>query len=478
MSTIDSNKSSSIIGPLNFVDPQSKHIKLNEVVDVPCLFCDTQYQFNKDVDNYLAHLFLAHRFVIGDVHQISILVDYLNYWQQKFKGKLNPSHLHILFYQNCNLIVNADNDQLVDFCTVLLLDQLPDGRPSKAEKYYLLSNDLPEDYDLRKKLHIKQLEAVLTQHQFERSDQSFERDCLLCRDIIKPNRAAFVQHLFVKHFLQLGKSENLVFIDELIDDLQTKLEQFICLFCERTFRDRITLKEHMRKKGHKRINPDNKAYDRYFLVNYQTRTDPQALHKYGKISPSHLRKPRAAPLTLTTAPVSQSFADASKVFQSDCSDSDWSDWEGEKQSLTCLFCPKSSVDFKKFKCHLKSEHTMDFDGVMSGLTFYQKVKVVNYIRRLVHTMQCIGCDEKFETSGGLLKHMETDGHFSIGKKDGWDQPEYFFPTYEDDAVLFHLEDSNEYNAVDDDASVVISEESKVTINADAEALSKERLLSF
>lgn len=342
----------------------------------------------------------------------------------------------------------------------------------------MLSNDLPEDYELRKKLHIKQLEAVLTQHQFERSDQSFERGCLYCRDIITPNRHAFVQHLFGKHFLHLGKSENLVFIDELIDHMQSKLEQHICLFCEKFFKDRITLKNHMRKKGHKRINPDIKAYDRYFLVNYQTRTDPQALHKYGKVSAA-LNAADAPTQAIAAAVDGQSFADASKLFQSDCSDSDWSDWQGEKQSLTCLFCPRTSVDFKKFKCHLKMEHTMDFDAVMDGLTFYQKVKVVNYIRRLVHTMQCISCDEKFESSGELLKHMESEGHWSIGRKECWDQPEYFFPTYEDDAVLFNLEDSNEYNnAVDDDASVVISEESKVTINVDAEALSKERLLSF
>lgn len=86
--TVDSKTSSSIIGPLKFDDPQSsKLVKLNEIVDVQCLFCDAQYQFNKDVDAYLAHLFLAHRFVIGDVQQISILVDYLCHWRQKFQGK-------------------------------------------------------------------------------------------------------------------------------------------------------------------------------------------------------------------------------------------------------------------------------------------------------------------------------------------------------------------------------------------------------
>ena len=41
-----------------------------------------------------------------------------------------------------------------------------------------------------------------------------------------------------------------------------------CLYCERLFRDRPTLKEHMRKKQHKKINPRNKLYDRFYVINY------------------------------------------------------------------------------------------------------------------------------------------------------------------------------------------------------------------
>lgn len=41
-----------------------------------------------------------------------------------------------------------------------------------------------------------------------------------------------------------------------------------CLYCERTFRDHTTLKEHMRKKLHKKINPKNKSYDKFYVINY------------------------------------------------------------------------------------------------------------------------------------------------------------------------------------------------------------------
>lgn len=44
--------------------------------------------------------------------------------------------------------------------------------------------------------------------------------------------------------------------------------RLLCLYCEKTFKDRFTLKEHMRKKLHKKLNPNNKEYDQFYLVNY------------------------------------------------------------------------------------------------------------------------------------------------------------------------------------------------------------------
>ncbi|KAK2488719.1 hypothetical protein MC885_001349, partial [Smutsia gigantea] len=41
-----------------------------------------------------------------------------------------------------------------------------------------------------------------------------------------------------------------------------------CLYCEKTFRDKNTLKDHMRKKQHRRINPKNREYDRFYVINY------------------------------------------------------------------------------------------------------------------------------------------------------------------------------------------------------------------
>lgn len=75
-------------------------------------------------------------------------------------------------------------------------------------------------------------------------------------------------HLTSDHNIRLGNPQNLVYIDDLINKIEEKLNALQCLYCEKTFPDRNTLKDHMRKKQHKRINPTNCAYDKYYSINY------------------------------------------------------------------------------------------------------------------------------------------------------------------------------------------------------------------
>lgn len=66
----------------------------------------------------------------------------------------------------------------------------------------------------------------------------------------------------------MGNPHNLVFIDDLIEKIDQKFNDLTCLYCDKVFPEKHTLKEHMRKKLHKRINQENKEYDKYFMVNY------------------------------------------------------------------------------------------------------------------------------------------------------------------------------------------------------------------
>lgn len=422
---------STVVGPLNFSKDWTTPppTRLADDTSVVCMFCDNVYNFQTENarDQYLAHLYMIHRLVIADVDDISCLVSYNRYWREQFRE--NP---------------------VEKFCSAMLLNQLPDGTPATNEKYYLLSDVEPLDYGLRQRLKREMMELVLARHQFERTDKNFNRGCLYCRDFRAEARGELIEHLYAKHFLLLGKAENLIFVDELIDTVQDKLNKLICLFCEKVFKDRPTLKEHMRKKGHKRINPENKCYDRFFLVNYRNDRLKKAESKQVAVHP----RPRE-----------------SSPFHSEDSDSDWSDWYGEAQETTCLFCAISKFKIEDLKSHMKSQHNFDFDTQTAGLSFYQRVKVVNYIRRQMHTLKCVCCQQEFTSLDLLVEHLKGNNHYTIGEQHCWDQPSYFFPTYEDDQFLCHPEDDSPDQS--DDSSVVISEKVNVNVSTEAESLSLE-----
>lgn len=157
---------------------------------------------------------------------------YIHYWGVKFK-----------------------EEPITTFCTTILMDCTPDGKPSKNEVYYLLSDCISEDRTLRDELHRARLvrsvekkwsfheigtkfvppnfsvkELVLSQQAQERSDTNFKRGCIFCRTEFTGLRSDYLKHLSQKHNVQLGKPENLVFIDQLLDRIQRSIERWTKIF--------------------------------------------------------------------------------------------------------------------------------------------------------------------------------------------------------------------------------------------------------
>lgn len=223
----------------------------------------------------------------------------------------------------------------------------------------------------------------------------------------------------------------------------------------------------MRKKGHKRINPNRREYDKFFLINYNRTTPPPTQRKQ--------QQNRQRRKTLEEHSGSVDFDKHFARQDSDGEhDSDWSDWAGEGEStvIKCLYCAQEEVQFSTLKKHMLQTHRFDFDSTTSSLNFYQKIKVVNYVRRQLCLLRCVSCDLQFDDLNLLGEHMEQESHCGIGERAKWDKPEFFFPYMENDGLLCVLDDS----AGDDlDADVVriISEDSLAQINKDAERLSLE-----
>ena len=375
-----------------------------EAAPLPCLCCSAEFAA-AERDALSAHLLSEHRLVVADLALVADLAQYCRYWAPRLR---TPA-------------------QLKEYCFTVLTNTGPtDAVPS--EEYFLLSPKLDEDRLLRERLQRARLERVLARQQRERT-MTFSRGCLFCRLQYSGRLAGFFDHLAEDHNFGVGRPDNIVFGPEFIDAIEAKLEALRCLFCDGAFRDRATLKEHMRKKQHKKINPAHTAFDRFYVINYL---------EFGKGWQELQQERDEGPPT---------------GFDEPGSDDDWSDWqEAPSSGAVCLFCDFATVDVDALSAHMRAEHQFDFPELKSRLrlSFYQQVKLVNYIRRQMVERACLFCQETLPTRATLLEHLRAADHLRVPEPAVWDQPQYFFPTYENDSLLYALEEAD---GADDDVPV-------------------------
>ncbi|WAR26888.1 ZN277-like protein [Mya arenaria] len=214
-------------------------------------------------------------------------------------------------------------------------------------------------------------------------------------------RSDLFNHMAEDHSFNVGQPDNLVFTNEFLDILEEKLNSLQCLYCEKVFRDKTVLKEHMRKKQHRKINPRNTLYDKFYVINYlELGKNWENIHKERDITECD--------------------------FEDTESEDEWAGWEETDGQAVCLYCQFSSSSTDKLRLHMQELHDFDLHELKLrlNLTYYQQVKLVNYIRRQVHLGVCIGCGEKFGERSVLLDHMHHSGHSSsVPDTSEWDQPQ-------------------------------------------------------
>ncbi|XP_041072040.1 zinc finger protein 277 [Carcharodon carcharias] len=363
---------------------------------LPCIFCEDCYPAEEQ-EKLLGHLIIEHKLVIADVKLIVDFRRYVLYWKKRFIEQ-----------------------PVTDFCSVIRTNS--QASEDEQADYYLLCDVLPEDRVLREQLQQKRLEEVLEQQQQERNDSNFARICMFCNEEFAGNRAILFNHMAKDHSFNVGLPDNIVYCNEFLDLVQKKMDNLQCLYCEKTFRDKNTLKDHMRKKQHRRINAKNHEYDKFYTINY---------------------------LELGKNWVEVQSEDDREMIEEQ--DDDWSDWQGPPVCAVCLFCEKAQDTTEKLELHMKVAHHFDLLKLKSemGLNFYQQVKLVNFIRREIHQCHCHKCGKTFSSKSEVVSHMTEANHImSLLDKSAWDQPQYYFPTYENDALLCSLSDCESESVAD------------------------------
>ena len=436
----------SVLEPLNFdvslSDDASSYsnqstagqTSLQKTSMIFCILCDRAYCLPVDKDDLLKHMAMSHKLVISDVQSIVDLGKYLTYWKDR---------------------LTVTGTTLADICSVIRTNSKQTD-PAPSELYYLLCDNLPEDRELRMKVQRERLDEVLAMQQKERDDVGFSRVCLFCTRHFRGNRAELFHHMAEYHCFNVGHPDNLVYTEELLETIADKLRHLKCLYCEKTFKDAPVLKEHMRKKGHKRLHSGNLEYNRFYMVNYL---------EFGK-NWKDIEAER-------DDDIQESDDDDSMA---EAGTSSWNDWDEPcRMETVCLFCDFKSTEASFVFEHLVQCHGFNLSNLKAelNLTFYQQVKLVNYIRRQLHQNCCTYCGEKFHDHDGVLGHLNSTGHITkVPAISMWDQAEYFFPTYENDNLLCALQDEADVCQPSNVDTLVIAEDSLLS-----DAFTKQRLSS-
>ncbi|KAN0000714.1 hypothetical protein ACTFIZ_001159 [Dictyostelium cf. discoideum] len=383
----------------------------------PCLLCS---HFEFESRTILEHIFNQHKFVIADVNQITNLVGYLEHWKKQFIGK-----------------------PLTDFTTVV---QTQTSKSEPVTNYYLLSDILPQDQDIRRKLQTAQLNSILEQQHSERINPNFSCICPMCPATFKGDRSSVTTHLVEQHNFNIGLSDNLVNLKELLEILKEKCDEMQCLYCEKIFKSQSVLKLHMKKKKHNRLNPTNTTYDQYYLLNY---LEPGK--NWEDLKKDHGDNDDDDNKYINNIDIMKQ---AQNENNGNHQISHWDDWtEGSDNEIEdttfCLFC---ETHFDNSDCtfeHMRNVHNFDYDKKRKSwnLDYYESIKLLNFIRRCVSEMICCYCgDNSFKDKETFFSHLHINQHEHcdvIKENPVWKDAQYLFPTYENDNILTNFEEFDE-----------------------------------
>lgn len=339
-----------------------------------CLFCGFE---SHDPSETLVHMAERHNFAITNLTSLSLLPNYLQNWRIH-PPPIVQAHLY--------------------------------GRNMDT-----IDPEYPDEKRLRQILHKMRLDNVMNQHEHERTTVNKDLKCLFCHDKFTGTWHQYLQWLFDVHGFNPGRPSNLVFIEELISILRHQIEHNVCIHCFEQLPNQKQLRIHMKKKPHDKI-PNDKGYDRYYMVNYL-----EEGHKWQDIAKEGDEDDQDVPLE-----------EGLKDFD-----------ENEINETKCLICECISAD--PFEClqHMEQFHHFSFEDIKSviGKDFYKLVRYVNYARDTKNNKICFVCGNA--VIGDYADHIDWhDKKIPSNVAEISNNDKYLIPVIEGDPLLTILEDTS------------------------------------
>uniref|UniRef100_A0A1I8AQG1 C2H2-type domain-containing protein n=1 Tax=Steinernema glaseri TaxID=37863 RepID=A0A1I8AQG1_9BILA len=368
-----------------------------------CLSCLQFFDLPEMIEEFNEHLLHEHHIVVSEMELIVDPKRYVEHWRKRFAK------------------------ESVDKVFPKVVPNEEDPYHGRTDYYFFMSEKLEEDNQLRQRLAMRRLEEALACQQREREDTTFQMQCLFCRYTARGNRSKIIHHIYMIHHLNLGSPDNLVFVHEYIDHLKEKLTRNECIYCEKTFADRSTMMDHMRKRNHREVNPKNNYYDKFYIINYL---------ELGKRWLDVL---------------AEDFEETLPTFEESDEEEEensWHEWQEDNidegtTRVLCLFCDESYDEATELLDHLKQGHKFDLLQVIADekMDVYGRMKFLNYVRTNMYNGVCFVCG-KADLGGlaGLRKHLAENDHLcSAVERSLWDKEESLIPSFGNDHFLWMLE---------------------------------------
>lgn len=277
------------------------------------------------------------------------------------------------------------------------------------------------DWTLLPTVRQETLLNLLDQQLRTRMDKSLH-SCLFCRN--ECTIQLLFDHMLNEHGFYIGQLDNIVHPVRFLDFLRIKLSSAVCIYCRRDFRDIPTLRRHIRKRKHCRVDPADAFFDRFYLVNYaQPRVKKTALQE---------EEENDCDAGWQLIPSFQRLA----ADDSDSQPEGWSDWSAEPVQTTCLFDNCTFNSALDCHSHMMSDHCFDLFAVSD---FYERIKLVNYIRKLVADFTCHVCEHQCDSTDELVDHFNDCAHGLMPASEQFKDDSNLIPFCNQDELLM-LED--------------------------------------
>lgn len=172
--------------------------------------------------------------------------------------------------------------------------------------------------------------------------------------------------------------------------------------------------EHMRKRNHREVNPNNNYYDKFYIINYL---------ELGK---------------RWLEVLAEDFEDSMPTFESDDEEEDeaWNEWnedniDEDQFRVVCLFCNNNQETVAALLSHMNDNHNFDFLKFIheERMGIYERSKFINFLRKQNYN------------SPNKDAHTESESPkpAKLPKREEWDVEEELVPMFDNDHFLWLLE---------------------------------------